>query len=143
MAEMMARIVREGGRTIPDALSEVREAVDYLRYYALRARADFAGPSPLPGPAGERNEIALRGRGVFACISPWNFPLAIFTGQIAAALAAGNAVVAKPAEQTPLIAAAAVRLLLMAGIPGEVLHLLPGPGESIGAALVAGQRIAG
>ncbi len=142
-AELMALIVREGGRTIPDALSEVREAVDYLRYYAVRARADFAGPASLPGPAGERNEIELRGRGVFACISPWNFPLAIFTGQIAAALAAGNAVVAKPAEQTPLIAAAAVRLLLEAGIPGEVLHLLPGTGEAVGAPLAADPRIAG
>jgi RHH-type proline utilization regulon transcriptional repressor/proline dehydrogenase/delta 1-pyrroline-5-carboxylate dehydrogenase len=143
MIELMALIVREGGRTIPDALSEVREAVDYLRYYAARARADFTGPAPLPGPAGERNEIELRGRGVFACISPWNFPLAIFTGQIAAALAAGNAVVAKPAEQTPLIAAAAARLLLEAGIPGEVLHLLPGTGEAVGAPLVAEPRIAG
>jgi RHH-type proline utilization regulon transcriptional repressor/proline dehydrogenase/delta 1-pyrroline-5-carboxylate dehydrogenase len=143
LAELMALIVREGGRTIRDALSEVREAVDYLRYYAVRARADFAGPTPLPGPAGERNEIELRGRGVFACISPWNFPLAIFTGQIAAALAAGNAVVAKPAEQTPLIAAAAVRLLLGAGIPGEVLHLLPGTGEAVGAPLAADPRIAG
>ncbi len=141
--ELMALIMREGGRTIPDALSEVREAVDYLRYYAVRARADFAEPTHLPGPAGERNEIELRGRGVFACISPWNFPLAIFTGQIAAALAAGNAVVAKPAEQTPLIAAAAVRLLLEAGIPGEVLHLLPGTGEAVGAPLVADPRIAG
>jgi RHH-type proline utilization regulon transcriptional repressor/proline dehydrogenase/delta 1-pyrroline-5-carboxylate dehydrogenase len=143
MSELMALIIREGGRTIPAALSEVREAVDYLRYYAMRARADFAGPTPLPGPAGERNQIELRGRGVFACISPWNFPLAIFTGQIAAALAAGNAVVAKPAEQTPLIAAAAVRLLLEAGIPGEVLHLLPGTGEAVGAPLVADPRIAG
>src|SRR3984893_4635725 len=142
-AELMALIVREGGRTIPDALSEVREAVDYLRYYAVRARADFAGPAPLPGPALERNEIELRGRGVFACISPWNFPLAIFTGQIAAALAAGNAVIAKPAEQTPLIAAAAVRLLLEAGIPGEVLHLVPGTGEAVGALLVADPRVAG
>jgi RHH-type proline utilization regulon transcriptional repressor/proline dehydrogenase/delta 1-pyrroline-5-carboxylate dehydrogenase len=141
--ELMALIIREGGRTIPDALSEVREAVDYLRYYAVRARADFSGPTPLPGPAGERNEIELRGRGVFACISPWNFPLAIFTGQIAAALAAGNAVVAKPAEQTPLIAAAAVRLLLEAGIPGDVLHLLPGTGEAVGAPLVTDPRIAG
>ena len=143
MAELMALIIREGGRTIPAALSEVREAVDFLRYYAVRARADFAGPERLPGPTGERNEIALHGRGVFACISPWNFPLAIFTGQIAAALAAGNAVVAKPAEQTPLIAAAAVRLLLEAGIPGDVLHLLPGTGEAVGAPLVADPRIAG
>ncbi|MBV9375854.1 MAG: bifunctional proline dehydrogenase/L-glutamate gamma-semialdehyde dehydrogenase PutA, partial [Alphaproteobacteria bacterium] len=143
MADLMALIIREGGRTIPDALSEVREAVDYLRYYAARARADFAGPVRLPGPAGERNEIALRGRGVFACISPWNFPLAIFTGQIAAALAAGNAAIAKPAEQTPLIAAAAVRLLLEAGIPADVLHLLPGTGEAVGAPLVSDPRIAG
>ena len=142
-AGLMALIIREGGRTIPAALSEVREASDYLRYYAARARADFAHPEPLPGPTGERNEIALHGRGVFACISPWNFPLAIFTGQIAAALAAGNAVIAKPAEQTPLIAAAAVRHLLAAGVPGDVLHLLPGPGNSIGGALVADSRIAG
>src|SRR5271155_4427840 len=143
MTELMALIVREGGRTIPDALSEVREAVDYLRYYAERARADFAGPTPLPGPAGECNEIELHGRGVFACISPWNFPLAIFTGQIAAALATGNAVVAKPAEQTPLTAAASVRLLHQAGIPGDVLHLLPGTGEAVGAPLVADVRVVG
>jgi RHH-type proline utilization regulon transcriptional repressor/proline dehydrogenase/delta 1-pyrroline-5-carboxylate dehydrogenase len=143
MAELMALIVREGGRTIPAALAEVREAVDYLRYYALRARADFAAPERLPGPTGERNQIALQGRGVFACISPWNFPLAIFTGQIAAALAAGNAVVAKPAEQTPLVAAAAVRLLQQAGVPGDVLHLLPGAGEAIGAPLAADPRVAG
>jgi RHH-type transcriptional regulator, proline utilization regulon repressor / proline dehydrogenase / delta 1-pyrroline-5-carboxylate dehydrogenase len=143
MAELMALVIREGGRTIPAAHAEVREAVDYLRYYAMRGRADFAGPEPLPGPAGERNEIALHGRGVFACISPWNFPLAIFTGQISAALAAGNAVVAKPAEQTPLIAAAAVRLLLQAGIPGDVLHLLPGTGETVGAPLVTDPRLAG
>ena len=143
MPELMALIIREGGRTIPDALFEIREAVDYLRYYAVRARADFAGPVRLPGPAGERNELELRGRGVFACISPWNFPLAIFTGQIAAALAAGNAVIAKPAEQTPLIAAAAVRLLLEAGVPGDVLHLLPGTGEAVGAPLVADPRVAG
>ncbi|HXO92035.1 MAG TPA: bifunctional proline dehydrogenase/L-glutamate gamma-semialdehyde dehydrogenase PutA, partial [Stellaceae bacterium] len=143
MAELMALIIREGGRTVPAALAEVREAVDCLRYYALRGRADFAVPERLPGPTGERNEIALHGRGVFACISPWNFPLAIFTGQITAALAAGNAVVAKPAEQTPLVAAAAVRLLHQAGIPGDVLHLLPGTGEAVGAPLVNDPRIAG
>ena len=142
-AALMALIVREGGRTIPAALSEVREAIDFLRYYAARARADFAMPQRLPGPTGEHNEIALHGRGVFACISPWNFPLSIFTGQVAAALAAGNAVIAKPAEQTPLVAAAAVRHLLAAGIPGDVLHLLPGTGETVGAALVADSRIAG
>src|SRR6185437_14082085 len=135
--------IREGGRTIPNALSELREAVDFCRYYAARARADFTAPERLPGPTGERNEIALHGRGVFACISPWNFPLAIFTGQVGAALAAGNAVVAKPAEQTPLVAAAAVRHLLAAGIPDDVLHLLPGSGESVGGALVGDTRIAG
>jgi RHH-type proline utilization regulon transcriptional repressor/proline dehydrogenase/delta 1-pyrroline-5-carboxylate dehydrogenase len=141
--DLMALIVREGGRTIPAALSEVREAVDYLRYYAARARADFAAAAPLPGPTGEQNRIALHGRGVFACISPWNFPLAIFTGQVAAALAAGNAVIAKPAEQTPLVAAAAVRRLLAAGVPANVLHLLPGSGDTVGTALVADQRVAG
>jgi RHH-type transcriptional regulator, proline utilization regulon repressor / proline dehydrogenase / delta 1-pyrroline-5-carboxylate dehydrogenase len=142
-SELMALVIREGGRTIPDALAELREAVDYLRYYGLRARADFAVPEALPGPTGERNRIALHGRGVFLCISPWNFPLAIFTGQAAAALAAGNAVVAKPAEQTPLTAAAAVRLLHRAGIPADALHLLPGTGEAVGAPLVADPRIAG
>jgi RHH-type proline utilization regulon transcriptional repressor/proline dehydrogenase/delta 1-pyrroline-5-carboxylate dehydrogenase len=142
-AELMALVIREAGRTIPDALAEVREAVDYLRYYALRARADFARPEPMPGPTGERNEVALHGRGVFACISPWNFPLAIFTGQIAAALAAGNAVITKPAEETPLIAARAVRLLHQAGIPTAILHLLPGTGEAVGAPLVADTRVQG
>jgi RHH-type proline utilization regulon transcriptional repressor/proline dehydrogenase/delta 1-pyrroline-5-carboxylate dehydrogenase len=140
---LMALIIREGGRTIPAALSEVREAADYLRYYAVHARADFAEPLILPGPTGERNRIALHGRSVFVCISPWNFPLAIFTGQIAAALAAGNAVIAKPAEQTPLTAAAAVRHLLTAGIPGDVLQLLPGSGETVGGALIADPRVAG
>jgi RHH-type proline utilization regulon transcriptional repressor/proline dehydrogenase/delta 1-pyrroline-5-carboxylate dehydrogenase len=142
MPVLMAIIVREGGRILQDALSEVREAVDFCRYYAARARADFAAPLALPGPTGERNSLSLHGRGVFACISPWNFPLAIFTGQIAAAVAAGNAVIAKPAEQTPLIAAAAIRILHEAGIPGDVLHLLPGGGE-VGARLVGDPRIAG
>jgi RHH-type transcriptional regulator, proline utilization regulon repressor / proline dehydrogenase / delta 1-pyrroline-5-carboxylate dehydrogenase len=141
--ELMARIIREGGRTIPAAVTELREAVDYLRYYAVRTRADFAAPEPMPGPTGEKNEVSLHGRGVFACIAPWNFPLAIFTGQVAAALAAGNAVIAKPAEQTPLVAALAVRLLHQAGIPPDVLHLLPGIGETVGAPLVADPRIAG
>jgi RHH-type proline utilization regulon transcriptional repressor/proline dehydrogenase/delta 1-pyrroline-5-carboxylate dehydrogenase len=138
---LMARIVREGGRIVPDALSELREAVDFCRYYAMRARHDFA-PRRLPGPTGERNTLMLEGRGVFACISPWNFPLAIFTGQMVAALAAGNAVVAKPAEQTPLVAAEAVRLLHEAGVPGDALHLLPGGGD-VGARLVADPRVAG
>ena len=142
-AALMALAVREAGKTVDDAVAEVREAVDFLRYYAERARVEFAGPLVLPGPTGEANEIALRGRGVFACISPWNFPLAIFTGQVAAALAAGNAVVAKPAEQTPLIAARAVALMHEAGVPGDVLHLLPGPGGEVGAALTADPRVAG
>ncbi len=143
LAELMALSVREAGKTIADAVAEVREAVDFCRYYAARARADFAGPQAMPGPTGERNEVALHGRGVFVCISPWNFPLAIFTGQVSAALAAGNAVIAKPAEQTPLIAAAAVRLLHRAGVPGDVLHLLPGAGPRLGAPLVRDRRTAG
>jgi RHH-type proline utilization regulon transcriptional repressor/proline dehydrogenase/delta 1-pyrroline-5-carboxylate dehydrogenase len=143
MAELMALCVREAGKTLSDAVAEVREAVDFCRYYAARARADFAEPIRLPGPTGEANRLELHGRGVFACISPWNFPLAIFTGQITAALAAGNAVIAKPAEQTPLIAAFAVRLLHQAGVPADVLHLLPGDGPEVGAPLVADPRVAG
>ncbi len=141
--ELMALCVREAGKTIPDSIAEVREAVDFLRYYAARAEHLFGDPVLLPGPTGERNSLGLRGRGVFVCISPWNFPLAIFTGQVSAALAAGNAVIAKPAEQTPLIARRAVALLLEAGVPGEVLHFLPGDGETIGARAVADPRIAG
>ena len=140
---LMALCVREAGKTIPDALAELREAVDFCRYYAERARVDFAAPLALPGPTGERNQIALEGRGVFACISPWNFPLAIFMGQVTAALAAGNAVIAKPAEQSPLIAAAAVKLLHQAGVPADALHLLPGDGPNVGAPLVAHPDIAG
>jgi RHH-type proline utilization regulon transcriptional repressor/proline dehydrogenase/delta 1-pyrroline-5-carboxylate dehydrogenase len=140
--ELMALVCAEAGRTIDDALSEVREAVDFLRYYAQQARAGFR-LRPLPGPTGEVNELTLHGRGVFLCISPWNFPLAIFTGQVAAALAAGNAVIAKPAEQTPLIAARAVALLHAAGVPGDVLHLLPGDGAQVGGPLVRDERIAG
>jgi len=142
-APLMALCVREAGKTAPDAQAEVREAVDFCRYYAARARADFGQAKALPGPTGERNEIRLEGRGTFLCISPWNFPLAIFLGQVTAALAAGNSVIAKPAEQTPLIAAAAVRLAHQAGIPGDVLHLLPGDGPRVGAPLVADPRIAG
>ncbi len=142
-AHLMALAVREAGKTLPNALGEVREAVDFLRYYASRARAQFGAPIKLSGPTGEDNELALHGRGVFACISPWNFPLAIFTGQIAGALAAGNAVLAKPAEQTPLIAGAAVQLLLEAGVPREVLHYLPGDGPAIGNALFGDARLAG
>jgi RHH-type proline utilization regulon transcriptional repressor/proline dehydrogenase/delta 1-pyrroline-5-carboxylate dehydrogenase len=138
----VALLVREGGKTIADSLSEVREAVDYCRYYANLAIGQFTAPLDLPGPTGESNELSLHGRGVFACISPWNFPLAIFLGQITAALAAGNAVIAKPAEQTPLIAARAIELAHAAGVPRDVLHLLPGDG-AVGAALVSHPAIAG
>lgn len=141
--ELMALCIREAGKTLPDAVAEIREAVDFLRYYAVRARTDFGAPVVLPGPTGERNEISLHGRGVFVCISPWNFPMAIFTGQVAAALAAGNCVLAKPAEQTPLIAFRIVRLLHEAGIPEDVLHCLPGDGLQVGAPLVADSRVAG
>ncbi|HEY5106426.1 MAG TPA: bifunctional proline dehydrogenase/L-glutamate gamma-semialdehyde dehydrogenase PutA [Caulobacteraceae bacterium] len=140
-AALMGLAISEAGKTIADALGEVREAVDFCRYYAMEARR-HAGPISLPGPTGELNELSLAGRGVFACISPWNFPLSIFLGQVAAALAMGNSVVAKPAPQTPLIAAAAVRLAFEAGVPADVLHLVPGP-AAIGEALVADHRIAG
>jgi RHH-type proline utilization regulon transcriptional repressor/proline dehydrogenase/delta 1-pyrroline-5-carboxylate dehydrogenase len=140
---LLALCIKEAGRTLPDALAELREAVDTLRYYAQQARGAFASPLQLKGPTGEANRLSLEGRGVFACISPWNFPLAIFTGQIAAALAAGNAVLAKPAEQTPLTGAHALRLLLEAGVPGEVLHYLPGSGAAVGARMVADPRVAG
>ena len=143
LPEFVAMCVREAGKSVPDGVAEVREAVDFLRYYAARARHEFAGPLRLPGPTGESNELSLHGRGVFTCISPWNFPLAIFAGQVAAALAAGNAVLAKPAEQTPLVAAHAVRLMLQAGVPADVLHFLPGDGAVVGAAAVADPRVAG
>ena len=139
-AHLMALAIREAGKTLADALGEVREAVDFCRYYAVQARKHGA-PIRLSGPTGELNELSLAGRGVVACISPWNFPLAIFLGQIAAALAAGNAVVAKPAPQTPLIAAAAIRLALEAGVPPGVLHLVPG-GPDVGHALTADPRVA-
>ncbi|WP_040618938.1 bifunctional proline dehydrogenase/L-glutamate gamma-semialdehyde dehydrogenase PutA [Rhodovulum sp. PH10] len=138
---LIALLQAEGGKTLDDALAEVREAVDFCRYYAAEARRTLA-PIPLPGPTGESNVLRYRGRGVIVCISPWNFPLAIFCGQVVAALVAGNAVVAKPAEQTPLIAAHAVTLLHRAGIPASALHLVPGDG-TVGAALVADPRVAG
>ena len=142
-AELLGLCIREAGKTLPDAIAELREAVDFMRYYAAEARSRFEGPLELPGPTGERNEIGLRGRGVFVCISPWNFPLAIFSGQVSAALAAGNAVLAKPAEQTPLIAYRAVELMLEAGVPGDVLHFLPGDGADVGAYVVGRPEIAG
>ncbi len=141
--DLLARCVQEAGKSIPDAVAELREAVDLLRYYAGQARNLYAEPLRLPGPTGERNTLGLRGRGVFVCISPWNFPLAIFTGQVAAAIAAGNAVLAKPAEQTPLVAFRAIELLHEAGVPASVLHFLPGDGAEIGGRAVADPRIAG
>ena len=138
-----ALLVREAGKTFENAIGDIREAVDFLRYYAVQARADFNGSVLLPGPTGERNEMSLHGRGVFACISPWNFPLAIFTGQVSAALASGNAVVSKPAEQTPLIAFEAVRLLHEAGVPKSALQLLPGDGARIGKVLLAHPALSG
>jgi RHH-type proline utilization regulon transcriptional repressor/proline dehydrogenase/delta 1-pyrroline-5-carboxylate dehydrogenase len=138
----IALLQSEGGKTLDDALSEVREAIDFCRYYAAQGRKLFGEGEAMPGPTGESNVLRWRGRGVFVAISPWNFPLAIFLGQVTAALMAGNAVVAKPAEQTPLIAAEAVRLLHEAGVPASALHLAQGDG-SIGAALAAHPDIAG
>jgi RHH-type proline utilization regulon transcriptional repressor/proline dehydrogenase/delta 1-pyrroline-5-carboxylate dehydrogenase len=132
----------EAGKTLPDAVSEWREAIDFLRYYAAEARQRWSAPRTMPGPTGEDNKLHCLGRGVFVCISPWNFPLAIFIGQIAAALVAGNSVLAKPAEQTPLIAAEAVGLLHRCGVPEDALRLVQGDGET-GAALVALPGVAG
>ena len=143
MDRLVALLSREAGKTLNDGVAEIREAADFCRYYAMLAERDFGGPTELKGPVGEINQLVLHGRGVFACISPWNFPLAIFTGQIAAALAAGNAVLAKPAEQTPLIAAEAVRLYYKAGLDPNLLALVPGRGETVGAKLVSHPGIDG
>jgi RHH-type proline utilization regulon transcriptional repressor/proline dehydrogenase/delta 1-pyrroline-5-carboxylate dehydrogenase len=136
-------LVREGGRTLPDAVSEVREAADFCRYYAARGREQFGEGQILQGPTGERNVLTLHGRGVFVCISPWNFPLAIFTGQVVAALVAGNSVVAKPAPATPLIAHAMTTLLHEAGVPGDVLHLTPADGPAFGRVALIHPSLAG
>ena len=141
--EFMALCAREAGKTVHDAIAEVREAVDFLRYYALQARKHFDAPLVMPGPTGERNELSLHGRGTFACISPWNFPLAIFTGQVSAALAAGNCVLAKPADQTPAIAALTVNTLHRAGVPRAALQLIPGKGSVVGARMTSDSRIDG
>jgi len=143
MPEFMALATREAGKTLPDGIAEVREAVDFCRYYAQQARSLFNQPQQLPGPTGETNTLFLHGRGVFVCISPWNFPLAIFVGQVVAGLVAGNAVIAKPAEQTTLIAHAAVKLLHEAGVPEDVLQLVLGDGPTVGAPLTRDLRIAG
>ena len=143
LPQFVALCVKEAGKTLPDCIAEVREAVDFLRYYAQQARRMLAQPETLPGPTGESNELHLHGRGVFVCISPWNFPLAIFAGQVAAALVAGNAVIAKPAEQTNLVGFAMVKLLHEAGVPAEVVQFVPGDGVSVGAKLTADARVAG
>lgn len=132
---LIALCVREGGRTLPDALADAREAVDFLRYYAALAERQLA-ERILDGPTGEENRLLYEGRGVFACISPWNFPVAIFTGQIAAALVAGNAVVAKPASSTPLTGMQICRMLHQAGVPEAVLNYLPGPSSAVAPALM-------
>ncbi|MES2137082.1 MAG: bifunctional proline dehydrogenase/L-glutamate gamma-semialdehyde dehydrogenase PutA [Pseudomonadota bacterium] len=141
--EFYSLCIREAGKTLIDAVLEVREAVDFLRFYASEARRQFTKPLPLPGPTGEQNELRLHGRGVFASISPWNFPLAIFTGLVSAPVAAGNAVIAKPAGQTPLIGALAVELMHQAGIPKEIVQLAPGPGRVVGGTLTAHPLLAG
>ncbi len=142
MPSLLYSIAIEGGRTIPDAIAEVREAIDFCRYYAQRATLDLQVVD-LPSVTGEKNQLSLHPRGIIACISPWNFPVAIFTGQIVAALVTGNVVIAKPAEQTPITAYRVVEILHRAGVPGDVLQLLIGPGEVVGAALVADPRVAG
>jgi RHH-type proline utilization regulon transcriptional repressor/proline dehydrogenase/delta 1-pyrroline-5-carboxylate dehydrogenase len=141
--QFLSLLVREAGKTLPDALAELREAIDFCRYYAARGRELFGAPQELPGPTGERNELSLHGRGVFVCISPWNFPLAIFTGQITAALAAGNTVVAKPAPATPLIAHAMTRLLHEAGVPAAALQLTPADGPAFGEVALRHPALAG
>jgi len=141
--EFFSLCIREAGKTLIDAVLEVREAVDFLRFYASEARRQFTRPLPLPGPTGEQNELRLHGRGVIAAISPWNFPLAIFTGLTSAPLAAGNAVITKPAGQTPLIAALAVELMHQAGIPRDVVQLAPGSGRVVGGTLTAHPLLSG
>ncbi|MEO6224692.1 MAG: bifunctional proline dehydrogenase/L-glutamate gamma-semialdehyde dehydrogenase PutA, partial [Sphingomicrobium sp.] len=141
--EFFSLCIREAGKTLIDAVLEVREAVDFLRFYASEARRQFTKPLPLPGPTGERNELRLQGRGVIAAISPWNFPLAIFTGLVSAPLAAGNAVIAKPAGQTPLIGALAIELMHQAGIPKGVVQLAPGSGTIVGGTLTAHPLLSG
>ncbi|HEY6049444.1 MAG TPA: bifunctional proline dehydrogenase/L-glutamate gamma-semialdehyde dehydrogenase PutA [Sphingomicrobium sp.] len=141
--DLYSLCIREGGKTLVDAVLEVREAVDFLRFYASEARRQFSAPLPLPGPTGEQNELRLHGRGVFASISPWNFPLAIFTGLATGPLAAGNTVIAKPAGQTPLIGALAVELMHQAGIPKDVIQLAPGSGRVVGGTLTAHPLLAG
>lgn len=143
MPELVALCHKEAGKTIHDSIDEVREAVDFCRYYAVQAKLNFSNPETIVGFDDISHQIARQGRGVFVCISPWNFPLAIFLGQVTAALVAGNTVVAKPAEQTSLIAVRAIELLLATGIAPQAIHLLPGDGKTVGAPLTSDHRVAG
>ncbi|MCE9664338.1 bifunctional proline dehydrogenase/L-glutamate gamma-semialdehyde dehydrogenase PutA [Halomonas sp. M5N1S17] len=143
LAELMTLCSREGGKLLTDGVDEIREAVDFCRYYAMRAEELFEAPTVLPGPTGESNELMLSGKGVFAAISPWNFPVAIFCGQVVAAAVAGNTVLAKPAEQTSIVAHRVIELLYEAGMPRDVVQLLPGDGPTVGSVLSADTRITG
>ncbi|WFW29748.1 MAG: bifunctional proline dehydrogenase/L-glutamate gamma-semialdehyde dehydrogenase PutA [Wolbachia endosymbiont of Menacanthus eurysternus] len=143
MKKLIYILIVEAGKILPDAIAEVREAVDFLRYYAMIAKSELNRWRKLPGPTGEDNFIFFEGRGVFLCISPWNFPLAIFVGQIAAALVAGNSVLAKPAEQTPIVAYKVIEILHEAGIPKDVLHFIPGDGCRLGKILISDDRVSG
>ena len=143
MAELMTLCCREGGKLLTDGVDEIREAVDFCRYYATKAEELFGGPIPLPGPTGESNQMVMGGKGVFAAISPWNFPVAIFCGQMVATAVAGNTVLAKPAEQTSIIAHRVVELLHEAGMPRDVVQLLPGDGPTVGSVLTGDARITG
>ncbi|MDR9440781.1 MAG: bifunctional proline dehydrogenase/L-glutamate gamma-semialdehyde dehydrogenase PutA, partial [Halomonas sp.] len=143
MAELMTLCSREGGKLLTDGIDEVREAVDFCRYYAMKAEELFSAPTRLPGPTGESNDLMMSGKGVFAAISPWNFPVAIFCGQLVAAAVAGNTVLAKPAEQTSLIAHRVIELLFEAGMPRDVVQLLPGDGPTVGSVLTSDPRITG
>jgi len=143
MTRILGLVVAEVGKTLNDAVSEVREAIDFCRYYAMKAKDSLGSEIQLRAPIGVEDKVNLRGGGVFTCISPWNLPFAIFNGQVTAALVAGNSVLAKPAEQSPLIAAEAVRILHEAGIPAEVLHLVPGDGRRVGGSLTADPRVTG
>lgn len=141
--DLVTVLVREAGKSIKDSILEIREAVDFLRYYATRATIDFHAPIDLPGPIGETNQLVFEGRGVFLCIAPWNFPLAIFIGQIAAALAAGNTVIAKPAENTSLIGYKAIKIMLEAGLPKEAIQFLPASGKEVGEIVVKHPKLSG
>ncbi|QJQ99620.1 bifunctional proline dehydrogenase/L-glutamate gamma-semialdehyde dehydrogenase PutA [Halomonas sp. PGE1] len=143
MAELMTLCSREGGKLLTDGVDEIKEAVDFCRYYAMKAEELFGQPIALPGPTGESNQLMLAGKGVFAAISPWNFPVAIFCGQVVAAAVAGNTVLAKPAEQTSIVAHRVIELLHEAGMPRDVVQLLPGDGPTVGSVLTSDPRITG